>query len=70
MLSAVVLLILERKRVPKKWYKYTVALLLWPFFLLLTVFLDFASLFTKNLKWKEIPHVGAKNEASDKNSAE
>ncbi|MBO7369165.1 MAG: glycosyltransferase family 2 protein [Clostridia bacterium] len=69
-LSAVVLLILERKRVPKKWYKYTGALLLWPFFLLLTIFLDFASLFTKNLKWKEIPHVGSQSEKLEEELAE
>lgn len=70
LLSGLILLILERKRVPKKWYKYTGALLLWPFFLLLTIFLDFASLFTKNLKWKEIPHVGAHAEILEEELAE
>ncbi len=58
-LSGLILLILERKRVPRLGIRYLVAILLWPFFNLLTALLDFVSLFTKNLQWKQIPHKGS-----------
>jgi cellulose synthase/poly-beta-1,6-N-acetylglucosamine synthase-like glycosyltransferase len=59
LLSAVVLLIVERKHIPKlKVGSLIGALLLWPFFLGLNVFLDCISLFVKNLEWKVIPHTG------------
>lgn len=54
-----VLLILERRRVPKVGpAKLAAAILLWPLFLLINVFLDVAALFLPNLEWKVIPHVG------------
>ena len=60
---AVVLLILERRRVPRVGpVKLTAAILLWPLFLLINVFLDVAALFLPNLEWKVIPHVGTAEE--------
>ena len=57
--SGALLAILERKRIRKVgFFKMTAALLLFPFFLLLNVILDVASLFVKNLAWKAIPHKG------------
>ena len=57
--SGILLLILERKRVPKaNFFKKFLAVLLWPFFLFLNVLLDVASFFVKNLEWKVIPHKG------------
>lgn len=57
--SGILLMALEHKRIPKVgFWKRVAALLLWPFFLLLNVFLDVVSLFVKNLKWKPIPHAG------------
>ncbi len=58
-----VLLILERRRVPRVGPgKLTAAILLWPLFLLINVFLDVAALFLPNLEWKVIPHVGTAEE--------
>lgn len=59
-LSGALILFLERKRIPHKWWRYITAVLLWPIFLLITIFLDFISLFTKDLQWREIPHQGEK----------
>ena len=58
-LSAVMLVILERKRIRNVGpANLMAAILLWPFFLLVNVFLDVATLFLRNLEWKTIPHVG------------
>lgn len=60
-LGGLILMLLERKRIPKVGpLKRFAALLLWPFFLLLNVILDVISLFVKKLEWKTIPHVGKK----------
>ncbi len=57
LLTGALLMILERKRIPKLgFWRRCSALLLWPFFLLINVILDVASLFVKNLAWKPIPH--------------
>lgn len=57
MLTGVLILILERKHIPKiGFFRKLAAILLWPFFLLLNVVLDVVSLFVRNLKWKPIPH--------------
>lgn len=58
-LNAILLIALERRRIPKIGpVKLGAAILLWPFFLLINVFLDVAALFLPNLEWKEIPHLG------------
>lgn len=58
-LGGLLLMILERKRIPHvSAGKRIAALLLWPFFLLLNVLLDVVSLFVTKLEWKPIPHVG------------
>ena len=63
LLTGALLMILERKRIPKLgFFRRLAVLLLWPFFLLLNVILDVASLFVKNLKWKPIPHRGRRKE--------
>lgn len=60
-LGGLILMLVERKRIPHVGvFRRIVALLLWPFFLLLNVILDVISLFVKNLEWKTIPHVGQK----------
>lgn len=59
MLGAVLLIFLERKRIRGAGPgKLAMAVLLWPFFLLVNVFLDVAALFLPDLEWKTIPHVG------------
>ena len=56
-ISAVLLVILERKRIPKiRFGVMLAAVLLWPFFVALNVVLDVISFFTKKLEWKPIPH--------------
>ena len=55
--SAVLLFLLERKRIGKiKASVLIPAFLLWPFFLVVAVFIDIAVLFIKKLEWKPIPH--------------
>lgn len=59
LLSAIVLIGLERKRIPKVgFFTMLKAVLLWPFFLGLNVVLDCISFFVKKLEWKVIPHTG------------
>ena len=66
-LQAVLLLILEHKRIPRVgFFTMLGALLVWPFFLMLNVVLDVVALFKKNLEWKEIPHCGGKKKKSKK----
>lgn len=58
-LSAVLLVLLERRRIRNvSPVKMAAAIILWPFFLLVNVFLDVAALFLRDLEWKVIPHVG------------
>ncbi len=58
-MSGMLLVIIERKRLLKVPFgKKFAALLLFPFFLLINVVLDVASLFAKKLSWKTIPHNG------------
>lgn len=60
---AALLVVLERRRIPRVGPgKLTAAILLWPFFLILNVFLDVAALFLPNLEWKVIPHAGTAGE--------
>ena len=60
-LGGLILMLVERKRIPHVgFFKRVSALLLWPFFLLLNVILDVISLFVKKLEWTAIPHVGQK----------
>lgn len=55
--SGILLLLLEHRRIQKlKFFTVLRALLLWPFFLLLDVFLDLTALFIRRLEWKPIPH--------------
>ena len=66
-LGGLVLMLVERERIPRVSVgKRIAALLLWPFFLLLNIFLDVIALFVKNLQWKSIPHVGQTNITRDK----
>ena len=67
-LSAILLIILEKKRIPRvNFFTMLKTVLLWPFFLGLSVILDCMSLFVKNLEWKPIPHTGdASKEGDDK----
>lgn len=58
-LGAVLLVLLERGRIRRVGAgKLAAAVALWPFFLLINVFLDVAALFLRDLEWKTIPHVG------------
>ena len=60
-LGGLILMLVERKRIPRVgFFRRVAALLLWPFFLLLNVILDVISLFVKKLEWTAIPHVGQK----------
>ncbi|MBR1891302.1 MAG: glycosyltransferase family 2 protein [Clostridia bacterium] len=68
-LSGALIYFIERKRIPKGFWRHFAAILLWPFFLLLTCFLDFISLFTKNLAWKSIPHKGSEALADENANA-
>lgn len=63
-LNGILLVVLERKHIHNVGLpQMTAAILLWPFFLLVNVFLDVAALFLPNLEWKEIPHVGGAGRA-------
>ncbi len=64
LITGTLLLVLERGRIPyvKRGTMFA-ALLLYPFFIALNIILDVLSLFTKNLKWKEIPHGNASRTA-------
>ena len=56
-LSALALLIIERKRIPKvNFFTMAIAVVLFPAFILLAAIFDVMALFTKNLGWKTIPH--------------
>lgn len=56
-LSAFVLLIIERKRIHHvNFFTMAIAVLLFPAFILLAAIFDVMALFTKNLGWKTIPH--------------
>ena len=58
-LGALLLVLLERGRIRRVGAgKLAAAVALWPFFLLINVFLDVAALFLRDLEWKAIPHVG------------
>ncbi len=68
-LVGLLLIIIEAKRIPKvRPIIMFVALLLWPFFLLLNVFLDVLALFKKKVEWKVIPH--GDNSAQDNGGAD
>ena len=68
LLTAALLMFLERKRIPKLgFWRRCAALLLWPFFLLINVILDVMSLFVKNLTWKPIPHGATRKSNSSDN---
>lgn len=61
LLSGVFILIIERRRIPKgHFFTKLAAVLLWPFFLFINIFLDVIALFVKKLEWKTIPHKGSK----------
>ena len=58
-LMAALLVLLERRRIPKVGAgKMTAAVLLWPLFIALNIILDVIALFVRNLQWKAIPHKG------------
>lgn len=57
MFSGVLLVLLERKRIPKlNFFVLLGAILMWPFFLMLNIVLDVVALFVRKLEWKPIPH--------------
>ena len=59
-LMAVLLVAVERRRIPKvRFWTMAAAVLLWPFFIALNILLDVISLFVRKLEWKTIPHRGA-----------
>lgn len=59
-LSAVILFLLEHKRIGKVGFFTALrAFIFWPAFLLVSVFQDVAVLFIKRLEWKPIPHSGS-----------
>ena len=67
-LSGILLIMLERKRMPKVgFFTKVAAVLLWPFFLLLNVYLDIVALFVKNLESKAIPHGKQRKEQKKSN---
>ena len=68
---AALLVILERRRIgPLGPGTLTAAILLWPFFMSLNIYLDVAALFLPNLEWKAIPHVGSQRGAPPKTDLE
>lgn len=57
LLSAIVIFILERKRIKNvSFFKKVVMSLVWPLFLLLQFPIDVVAVFNKNCGWKTIPH--------------
>ena len=70
-LSGFLIAVLERKRLKKaNPFLVVFAIIIWPIFLFFTAWLDVVSLFTKNLKWKTIPHFGAKKREEASSVAE
>lgn len=68
-LTATILYILEHKRMGGAgFFKALAAILLWPLFLFIAVFMDVAALFVKKLEWKPIPHSYNKPEEGEKKS--
>ncbi len=56
-LSAVLLFIVERKRIKGvSFFKKVMLVLLWPFFIMIQFLIDVVALFDKNCSWKPIPH--------------
>lgn len=56
-LTGLLLILLERKRIPEvRTGTKIAAVLLWPFFIMLNILLDVAALFVRKLEWKVIPH--------------
>lgn len=67
--AGVLLVIIERKRIPKVgFFKMLGALLLFPFFMGINIILDVIALFIKDLEWKEIPHGNYKRKNKRKES--
>ncbi|MBO4432593.1 MAG: glycosyltransferase family 2 protein [Clostridia bacterium] len=57
MISAVIIFAVERRRIKNvSLINKALITLLWPFFVLVQVFIDAQALFSKNLMWKPIPH--------------
>ena len=75
-ISALVLFILERKRIKGvKLGLKIAAILLWPIFIALSIPFEYIALFKKNVGWKTIPHTDttkfdAVNETKDASNAE
>jgi cellulose synthase/poly-beta-1,6-N-acetylglucosamine synthase-like glycosyltransferase len=62
MLSAILLFVIERKRIPQMSFGVRLgAVLCMPLFMALSIPLDFISFFVKNLSWKTIPHIDTTN---------
>lgn len=62
MLQAVVILIVEHKRIKNvNWFKKILIALFWPIFLFLSFPLEVVALFCKNLGWSKIPHTDTTN---------
>ncbi len=56
-IASVILLFVERKRIPKfAFWKKALAVLLWPLFLMVSFPAEFVALFTKKVGWAPIPH--------------
>ena len=57
MLSAVLIFLVERKRIKKiGFFKKVLVVLCWPLFLIIQFLIDVQALFSLNLTWKPIPH--------------
>ncbi len=55
--SSVIIYIIERDRIPHfSIVRKILSVLLWPFFLFLSIPAEVVALFTRNVGWKEIPH--------------
>lgn len=61
-LSAIVIMIVERKRIKDvSFWKKVAVVLTWPIFTFLAVPIEFVALFSKNVGWKAIPHTDTTN---------
>lgn len=61
-LNAILIFIIERKRIKNVgFWKGALMTLMWPFFIMISIPIEFVALFSKNVGWKTIPHTDTTN---------
>lgn len=61
LLQAVLIFIVEHKRIKCNWFKKILIILFWPLFVFISFPIEVVSVFCKNLGWSKIPHTDTTN---------